>query len=116
MPDGGTATIRTLNVSIGDDKPQAASGLAAGDYVVLEVADTGVGMPEEVLERARDPFFTTKGPGKGTGLGLSTIHDFALRSGGELAIESNPGSGTTMRIYLPRHDAVAPPAGDGTGA
>src|SRR3546814_11444367 len=74
---------------------------------MLEVADTGAGMTSDVLERARDAFFTTKGAGKGTGLGLRTIHDFTKRLGGDLAIESSPGKGTTVRIYLPRQDINA---------
>src|SRR3546814_5067135 len=79
---------------------------------MLEVADTGAGMTSDVLERARDAFFTTKGAGKGTGLGLSTIHDFTKRSGGDLTIESSPGKGTSVRIYLPRQDSNASsPAG-----
>jgi len=107
MPNGGTVAIRTANVSVDGDPPDGTSDLADGDYVVLEVADNGVGMTADVLARAREAFFTTKGAGQGTGLGLSTIHDFAARSGGALAIESSPGNGTTIRIYLPRHSGKA---------
>ncbi|HEY9565543.1 MAG TPA: response regulator, partial [Nocardioides sp.] len=107
MPDGGTVSIRTANVRSGSGAAVIARELADGDYVVLEVADTGAGMTSDVLERARDAFFTTKGAGKGTGLGLSTIHDFTKRLGGDLAIESSPGKGTTVRIYLPRQDSNA---------
>ena len=110
MPDGGTVTIRTANVNVDGEPHGSATGLPDGDYVMLEVADTGVGMTAEVLARAQDAFFTTKGAGQGTGLGLSTIHDFSVRSGGALAIESTPGNGTTIRIYLPRHSGKAPPA------
>ncbi|HMA15254.1 MAG TPA: response regulator [Kiloniellaceae bacterium] len=112
MPDGGTATIRTASVTVANATVDGAAsafppGLAKGDYVMLEVSDTGVGMSAEVLERAREAFFTTKGAGKGTGLGLSTISDFARRSGGELALESSPGQGTSIRIYLPSHQGAA---------
>ena len=123
MPDGGSVTIRTSNVPVAGDLA-AATALAEGDYVLLEVIDTGSGMTKEVLTRAREAFFTTKG-GAGTGLGLSTIHDFARRSGGELAIESAPGKGTAIRLYLPRHgektqrdvrSSDAPPAGEAPAA
>jgi len=103
MPDGGTVTIRTVNAAVSQKDAPDDVQLADGDYAVLEVADSGVGMPPEVLARAREAFFTTKASGKGTGLGLSTIHDFARRAGGDLSIESSPGKGTRMRIYLPRH-------------
>jgi CheY-like chemotaxis protein len=116
MPDGGTVTIRTFNATVDKDKTPQGAELVPGDYTVLLVADTGVGMPPEVLQRAREAFFTTKASGKGTGLGLSTIHDFAKRSGGDLVIESSPGKGTRMHIYLPRHnqkpEAVASAAVD----
>jgi CheY-like chemotaxis protein len=111
MPDGGSVTIRTANVSLGSDSQIKVSGLRDGDYVALEVADSGIGMTPEVLKRARDAFFTTKISGKGTGLGLSTIQDFARRSGGELDIESSPGKGSIIRIYLPRHRSKAGKAG-----
>ena len=74
----------------------------AGEYVVLSVTDSGIGMPPEVLERAVEPFFTTKGPGAGSGLGLSMIFGFATQSGGHLRIDSESGRGTTVRLYLPR--------------
>jgi len=102
MPEGGRVTIRTANARIAADKGFSGSGLPGGDYVALEVTDTGVGMPKEILDRAFEAFFTTKSSAHGTGLGLSTIHAFVKRSGGDLAIESRPGEGTTVRIYLPR--------------
>jgi CheY-like chemotaxis protein len=81
-----------------------------GDFVCVEIADTGSGMPEEVLARAYEPFFTTKPVGKGTGLGLSQIHGFAAQSGGYTELVSDAGVGTVLRLYLPRADsAVAPP-------
>ena len=97
MPDGGELTISTRNMP--SEK---------GDMVCLALSDTGVGMPEEILNRAFEPFFTTKAVGKGTGLGLSQIHGFAAQSGGRAEIKSAPGAGTTIRIFLPRSDK--PPA------
>jgi PAS domain S-box-containing protein len=99
MPDGGTLTLRTCN----------ASG-KEGDFVCVEVADTGAGMAQEVVDRAYEPFFTTKPVGKGTGLGLSQIHGFAAQSGGRTELNSKPGEGTALRIFLPRVDRpVTPP-------
>ena len=77
-----------------------------GDYVVLSMTDSGVGMSPEVLDRAVEPFFTTKGPGAGSGLGLSMIFGFARQSGGHLRIDSEPGHGTTVRLYLPRAQGI----------
>jgi signal transduction histidine kinase len=110
MPTGGTVTIETTNLSL-DDPFAAAAGpdLAPGDYVGIFVADTGHGMPEEVRNKALDPFFTTKEPGKGTGLGLALVNAFATRSGGACAIDSEPGRGTTVKIYLPRHREASSP-------
>ena len=100
MPHGGRIRISTANVHV--EAGELSPELARGDYVVLSVGDTGTGMPPEVLERALEPFFTTKGPGVGSGLGLSMIFGFAKQSGGHLAIDSQPGQGTTVRLYLPR--------------
>ncbi|HEY9111092.1 MAG TPA: ATP-binding protein [Rhodanobacteraceae bacterium] len=100
MPSGGDITIRTADVRLEAD---AGSGLQAGDHVQLRVADTGVGMSEEVRSRAFDPFFTTKPVGKGTGLGLSTILGFVLQSNGRLSIDSELGMGASIDIVLPRH-------------
>jgi PAS domain S-box-containing protein len=100
MPDGGTLVIATANRSI--TLTDAATGLTPGDYVQLVVADTGTGMDAETLSRAFDPFFTTKQEGMGTGLGLSMIYGFAKESGGSVEIDSKPGRGTTVRLYLPR--------------
>jgi PAS domain S-box-containing protein len=105
MPDGGTLTLSTENRSVA---PVAAAGWGAspGDYVVVTVADTGIGMPPEILSRVFEPFFTTKEVGKGTGLGLSQVYGFAKQSGGFVAVDSALGQGTKMMIYLPRTDPV----------
>jgi len=117
MPDGGRLTIETANVHL--DGPAAALHVEAtpGDYVVLAVTDTGGGMPAGVAERATEPFFSTKPPGSGSGLGLSMIDGFARQSGGHLAIKSEVGVGTTVRLYLPRAQegaATGPDAPDAT--
>ncbi|WP_165982197.1 ATP-binding protein [Dankookia rubra] len=105
MPQGGTLTIGARNARLA--APQGAA--PAGDYVVLSVADTGIGMLPEVLERVLEPFFTTKAVGKGTGLGLSMVHGFVTGSGGDMQIESRPGIGTTVSLWLPRAEAPALP-------
>ncbi|MDO9609990.1 MAG: PAS domain-containing protein [Brevundimonas sp.] len=102
MPDGGRLTVETDNVVL--DRAEASDlGLPGGDYVRLSVADTGVGMNEEVIARAFDPFFTTKPLGQGTGLGLSMIYGFVQQSGGQVRIQSTPGAGAAIGLYLPRH-------------
>jgi PAS domain S-box-containing protein len=101
MPDGGRLTIETANKWL--DAPTASErGLPQGSYVILSVTDTGTGMTPEVIERAFDPFYTTKPTGQGTGLGLSMIHGFVRQSGGQIRIHSDVGVGTTMNLYLPR--------------
>ena len=102
MPEGGTLTITTANVHLDERQAALQAEVQPGDYVTLSVTDTGVGMPPEVIERAIEPFFTTKELGKGTGLGLSMIYGFAKQSGGHLSIYSEVGVGTTVRLYLPR--------------
>ncbi len=105
MPKGGTLTISTGNTMIDDD---AVPHLAGGDYVCISVRDDGIGMAPDVLERAFEPFFTTKPHGQGTGLGLSQTFGFVRQSGGGITIESAPGEGTRISLYLPRHIAEAP--------
>ncbi len=102
MPNGGRLVIETQNASLDAEAVEMLPGFAPGDYVLLSVADTGIGMTPEVQARCFEPFFTTKGPSKGSGLGLSTIYGFARQSGGNVTIYSEPGRGTTVNIYLPR--------------
>jgi len=98
MKEGGQLTIRTTNVS-GAERP---ADLVPQDYVLISVSDTGAGMSDDVRGRAFEPFFTTKDVGKGSGLGLSMVHGVAVQSGGNVYIDSAPGKGTTVRLYLPR--------------
>ena len=124
MPGGGRLLIETANISL-DEAAAAKCRLAPGEFVCLSVTDTGSGMTPEVRERAFDPFYTTKPLGQGTGLGLSMVYGFAHQSGGQARIESEVDDGTTVSIYLPRHDAGpdsmeasradASADGDGTG-
>jgi CheY-like chemotaxis protein len=102
MAGGGRLVIETFNATLDDADVASIPGMAAGDYVVLSVADTGHGMPPEVRNRAFEPFFTTKGAGKGSGLGLATIYGFARQSGGNVTIYSEVAKGTTVNLYLPR--------------
>jgi PAS domain S-box-containing protein len=102
MPNGGQLTIATRNGHLDEDYAAEHPEVAPGDYVVIEITDTGTGMPPEVASSAFEPFFTTKEVGKGTGLGLSMVFGFVKQSGGHAKIYSEEGSGTTIRFYLPR--------------
>ena len=95
---GGTLTIEAVNI-LHEDNPQE------GDCIMLAVTDTGTGMEQAVADRAFEPFFTTKGPGEGTGLGLAMVYGFVKQSGGRIKIESAPGRGTSVKLFLPRTDA-----------
>jgi signal transduction histidine kinase len=112
MPDGGCLTISTANVVVDDAHLILSEDLRPGPYVMITVADTGVGMPPDLVARAFEPFFTTKGAGKGSGLGLAMVYGFVKQSGGHVAIDSAPGEGTRVRLYLPRSDEadIAPEA------
>ena len=102
MPHGGRITIKTANAHLDPGSAGAYGELHDGDYVVLAVTDTGCGMSPEVIERAIEPFFSTKPPSAASGLGLSMAYGFAKQSGGHLAISSEVGVGTTIRLFLPR--------------
>lgn len=102
IPGTGKLTIETANAYIDDNYARAWPEVEAGQYVLICVTDTGVGMPKDVLDRAFDPFFTTKTVGKGTGLGLSQVFGFVKQSGGHVAIYSEVGQGTSVKLYLPR--------------
>ena len=106
MPSGGRLTIETGNAHI-DSRNAKEYALPEGQYVLIGVTDTGTGMTLDVIEKAFDPFYTTKGVGKGTGLGLSQVYGFVRQSGGHVKIYSEVGVGTTMKIYLPRSSAGA---------
>ena len=106
MPEGGRLTIETANRWF-DEAAARGRDMQPGQYVSLCVTDTGTGMTPDVMRRAFDPFFTTKGVGEGTGLGLSMIHGFARQSGGQVRIYSEPGQGSMLCLYLPRHHGDA---------
>ena len=105
MPSGGVLRIATANRRLDADYAALQPDVALGDYAVIEVSDTGTGMPPEIVARIFEPFFTTKGPAQGTGLGLSMIFGFMKQSGGHINVYSEPNTGSTFRLFLPRADA-----------
>src|SRR5947209_3569678 len=107
MPLGGKLTLRTSNVGPGDDVLRRMSGMPLGEYVLVEVADTGSGIAPEIIDKIFDPFYTTKDVRKGTGLGLSTVYGIIKQTGGFIFVDSEVGQGTTFRIFLPRYVAAA---------
>lgn len=122
MPDGGMLAVKTANVSVTETDAVLYKGMPAADYVLIEVRDTGTGIPQEIIDKIFEPFFSTKEVGKGTGLGLSTVYGIIKQTGGFVYVDSLPGEGTTFRIYLPRHIAepeavvASPPAAQAPGA
>jgi two-component system cell cycle sensor histidine kinase/response regulator CckA len=119
MPDGGTLTVRTANVPAADSGAVAYKGMPSADYVLVEVSDTGTGIPPDIVDKIFEPFFSTKEVGKGTGLGLSTVYGIVKQTGGFIYVNSVPGN-TAFRIFLPRHvvsaEEALPPASEAPAA
>jgi PAS domain S-box-containing protein len=106
MPEGGKLTVEAINVAVDHDYSSQNPEVTPGQYVVISVTDTGSGMTPDTMRRAFEPFFTTKEAGHGTGLGLSQVYGFVKQSGGNVKIYSEPGDGTCIKMYFPRHDGV----------
>jgi two-component system, cell cycle sensor histidine kinase and response regulator CckA len=118
MPDGGKLTVRTANVTADESTRLAYKGMPSAEYVRIDITDTGTGIPSEIIDKIFEPFFSTKEVGKGTGLGLSTVYGIVKQTGGFVYVDSEPGKGTSFRIFLPRHhqekeEAAAEPAAAG---
>ena len=116
MPEGGTLTISTRNITASEAGGFGFRGLPAEDFVLIDVADTGTGIPPEIMDKIFEPFFTTKDVGKGTGLGLSMVYGIIKQSGGYVFPSSEVGKGTTFHIFLPRHIPVEQPASEAAEA
>ena len=110
MPRGGQLVVETANADLDDEYVRRNVGSRPGPHVMLAVSDSGVGIPRELQRHIFEPFFTTKEQGKGTGLGLATVYGIVKQSGGYIEVDSEPGRGTTFRIYLPRVDSASPAA------
>jgi two-component system cell cycle sensor histidine kinase/response regulator CckA len=105
MPEGGKLSVRTANVSAAESAQLAYKGMPAAEYVRIDVADTGTGIPADIVDKIFEPFFSTKEVGKGTGLGLSTVYGIVKQTGGFIYVDSEAGRGTSFHIFLPRHHA-----------
>ncbi|QWG15025.1 PAS domain-containing protein [Bradyrhizobium sediminis] len=118
MPDGGKLTVRTANVTAEEAGRLTYKGMPAADYVRIDVADTGTGIPADIVEKIFEPFFSTKEVGKGTGLGLSTVYGIVKQTGGFIYVDSEAGEGTSFHIFLPRHhpEQEVQPEGAANGA
>jgi CheY-like chemotaxis protein len=115
MPDGGKLTIETCNVALDENYASMNSDVAAGNYVMVAVTDSGHGIPANILNNVFEPFFTTKAIDKGSGLGLSMVYGFVKQSNGHIKIYSEERLGTTVRIYLPQVNGDAQPVGERFG-
>jgi two-component system cell cycle sensor histidine kinase/response regulator CckA len=112
MPDGGKLTVRTANITEPQSRQFAYKGMPPGEYVLVEVRDTGTGIPPDIIDKIFEPFFSTKEVGKGTGLGLSTVYGIIKQTGGFIYPESEVGKGTAFRIFLPRYIPTAEEAAE----